>query len=261
MKPAQFLLAACGCAASFPVLSQTQWQHSIGIAERQFTVEEYAPSGRRIVREQGWLPGLQARTAYLTGAWTFSAEAEWYGGDIDYRGQTQLGTALSSSTGTGLLQLRGKAAYGISDGWNAFTALEWMRWRRDIRSVGDVAGLNELTSSQRLLLGLEWSERRAAPSAWSASAAVVLARPERLQVRFPGLYDDAEFDTRSAVGARLGAAWRISERFRLHADFDWMRIPRSDAAPLTRNGAFAGMVTQPEHELRSITFGLRYLFP
>lgn len=257
--PFPAMCAAALCALPLPAAAE--WQYGIGVAARDFSVSEYAPSGRRIVREDGWMPGLQAQAAWRNGAWTLSGEAEWYGGDIDYRGQTQLGAPLSSSTGTGLLQLRGKAAYGFADAWDAFAALEWLRWRRDIRGTAIAAGLNELTRSQRLLLGLEWGARRDAASAWSASAALVLARPERLQVRFSGLYDDAEFDTRSAVGARLGAAWRLGERFQLHADLDWMRIPRSDAAPLTRKGAFAGTVTQPEHELRSITLGLRYLFP
>ncbi|MBK4736410.1 hypothetical protein [Noviherbaspirillum pedocola] len=256
---ARLFLATCALASALPV--HAEWKHALGIAERQFTVDEYAPSGRRIVREQGWMPGVEARTTYLTGAWAWSAEAEWHGGDISYRGQTQFGAPASSSTGTGLLQLRSKLAYAFADAWSAFAALEWQRWRRDIRGTANAAGLNELTRSQRLLLGLEWGERHNASSPWSASAALVLARPERLGVRFSGLYDDAEFDTRSAVGARLGTAWRIGKQWQLHADFDWMRVPRSDDAPLTRNGAFAGMVAQPEHKMRSITLGLRYLFP
>jgi hypothetical protein len=259
---ARIALGACALASAAPV--HAEWQHAIGIAERQFTVNEYSSlTGRRIVHEQGWMPGLEARTAYLAGVWSWSAEGEWYGGDIDYLDQGRIGPPLSSTTGTGLLQLRGKMAYGFADAWSVFAALEWQRWRRDIRGTANVGGLNELSRSERLLLGLEWGARRDAPSAWAASAAVVLARPERLQVGFSGRYDDVEFDTRSAIGARLGTAWRIGEHWQVRADVDWMRIPRSDAVPLMKNGVgvSGGTVTQPEHEMRSITLGLRYLFP
>jgi len=239
-----------------------QWDKAISVAARQFTMTEYNAGGRRIVHEQGWLPGLEGRLAYRADRWTAFGEAEFYQSGINYRGQTQSGTPVNSNTATALAQFRAGAAYAINDTVHASAAIEWERWRRDIRGVQSVHGLQEQITSQRLLLGLDSRYWMPQYGQFSASIAVVLARPEKLRVGFSGVLDDASLDTRSAAGVRLGlglrpAAWPKTE---LRGGFDWLKVGRSGDAPVTRNGVFAGTIAQPEHIKRAITLGLRYWF-
>jgi opacity protein-like surface antigen len=254
------LPAVCIAASSPPAFAQ--WDNAIGVAARQFTVTEYDARGRRIVREQGWLPGLEGRLAYKADRWVLFGEGEHYESGIDYHGQTQRGAPVESRTETELMQLRAGAAYAVNDNVSAFAALEWERWKRDIRGVQAVRGLQERTTSQRLLLGLDSRYWIARYGQASANAALVLARPEKLRVGFSGVLDDASLETRSATGLRFGfglrpAAWRNVE---LRASADWLKVGRSDDAPVARNGVFAGTIAQPEHVKRAFTLGLRYWF-
>ena len=255
----QALLPAAWLAMPLPALAQ--WDGFISAAARQFTVAEYDHNGRGIVREQGWLPGLEGRLAYRAGDWMLSGQAELYRHRIDYRGQTQSGAPIDSSTATTLARMSTGLAYALNHVLNTSAAIEWECWRRDIKGVGKVSGLQERTLSRRLLLGLE-ARYPIAYGEIAASAALVLAAPEKLRVGFSGLLDEASLETRSTTGVRLGLNWRPAAwpNAQLHGGLDWWKVGRSGDVPVSRNGRFAGTIAQPEHVVRNITLGVRYWF-
>lgn len=255
------LLAAAVCAGCLVAPVHAQWEPALGIAARQFTVREYDAGGRRIVREQGWLPGLEGRLAYRTGAWLLSAQAAHYQHDIDYHGQTQLGAPVDSRTGTALTQAGAGIAYALNDTLSASLAVELERWRRDIHAAGRVQGLQERTLSRRLLLGLD-ARYPTAHGEFTAGAALLLAAPEKLRVGFSGQFDDASFDTRPAHGLRLGLGWHPAAwpRLELRAGLDWWKVERSADVALYRNGRLAGFVAQPEHAVSSMRLAVLYRF-
>ena len=254
--------AACVAAltTSFCLPAYAQWQGSIGIGARSATHTEYDLAGRQLVREDGWLPGASLHAGYRRGRLTWSGGADWYQGDIDYRGRTQAGAAAVSSTSTRLTAAR----LGLSYAWGSYSilaAFEIDRWKRDILGTTASAGLQETYRSRRLLLGGGKTWRPAA-GAVSLDAAAILAEPERMRIGFSGLFDPVSLDTRRAHGLRLGVdlrpAWAPS--LQLRSRIDWLTVPRSGAAALTANGAFRGTVTQPEHVRRALTIELAYLF-
>jgi hypothetical protein len=238
-----------------------QWTPALGIAARQFTLNEYDAGGRRIVREQGWLPGLEGRLAYRTGDWTLSAQAAHYQHDIAYRGQTQSGAPVDSRTDTALTQSGVGIAYAINAMLSASLAVELERWRRDIQGVGRVLGLQERTLSRRTLLGLD-ARFPATHGEVMAGAALLLAAPEKLRVGFSGQFDDVSFDTRSAQGLRLNLGWQPAAwpALELRAGLDWWKVGRSADAALSRNGRHAGTVAQPEHAVTSMRLAVLYRF-
>jgi hypothetical protein len=254
--------AACG-AALYVVLSlpaSAQWQGSIGAGARSATHTEYDLAGRQLVREDGWLPGINLGAGYRQGGVTWFGGADWYQGGIDYRGRTQAGTPAMSSTSTRLAAAR----LGVSYAWGSHAiraAVEVDHWKRDIHGTAAGAGLQESYRSRRLLLGggKAWHP---AIGAVSLDAAAVLAEPERMRIGFSGLFDPVSLDTRRAHGLRLGLdlrpAWAPS--LQLRSRVDWLKVPRSGAAALTVDGAFRGTVTQPEHVRRGLTLELAYLF-
>ena len=254
-------IAAILAASALASPAHARWTPALGVAARQFTLGEYDAAGRRIVREQGWLPGLEGRLAYRRGDWTLSAHASHYQHDIAYRGQTQFGAPVDSRTDTALSMLGGGLAYAIDDMLSASLTVELERWRRDIRSVGRVQGLQERTLSRRALLGME-ARFPTTQGEVTAGAALLLAAPEKLRVGFSGQFDEVSFDTRPAHGMRLGLGWQPAAwpNLEVHAGLDWWKVARSGDAALNRNRRHAGTVAQPEHALTSMRLAVLYRF-
>jgi hypothetical protein len=259
------LLFRAGLGAAFCLAlvhpASAQWHGQAGAGLRAASHTEDDGAGRRLVRETGWLPGIALAGAYTRGNVTWSGALDWYRGDIDYRGQTQAGSAADSATATVLASLRLGGAYALGRGYSASAALESDHWRRDILGTGASIGLQERYRSERLILGVSKTWHPAG-GAVAADAALVLSTPERMRVGFSGVLDRASLRTRSAQGIRIGAQHRpaFAPALELRAAFDWMRIARSDDAPVTRNGNFAGTIAQPEHVRQSLTLSVSTLF-
>lgn len=252
--------AAAALSALFSLPANAQWQGSIAVGARSATHAEYDLAGQQLVREHGWLPGTSLNAAYRQGNLRWFGGVDWYGGDIDYAGRTQAGVAAASTTSTRLASARLGAFYALGN-YHALAALEIDRWQREILGTAAGAGLQETYRSTRLLLGAGTGWRPTAGMI-SAEAAVILAAPERMRIGFSGLFDPVSLDTRRGRGLRLEAAFRPAwaSSLQLQARADWLKVPRSGAAPLTANGAFRGTVTQPEHTRKAITLALAYLF-
>jgi hypothetical protein len=252
------VVAALSVLVSLP--ASAQWQGSIGAGARRATHTEYGLAGQQLVREEGWLPGASLRAGYRSGSVTWSGGVDWYLGDIDYRGRTQAGAGVMSTTSTRLASVRLGAAYAFEN-WAIQAAAETDRWRRDILGTAAGAGLQERYRSTRLLLGAGTAWHPAA-GAISADAAFILAAPERMHIGFSGLFDPVSLDTRRGRGLRLEAAIRPAwaSYLQLRGRADWLKVPRSAAAALSATGAFQGTVTQPEHVRQALTLELAYLF-
>jgi hypothetical protein len=261
MKP--LFSAALGAALSLLLVqpASAQWQAQAGAGARAVSHTETDNGGRRLVRESGWLPGLALQADYTGGKLTWFGALDLYRGDIDYRGQTQAGVAATSRTATGLAALRFGAAYAIQNGYSATAAAEADGWKRDIRGTGNKVGLQERYRSERFIVGL--SKAWQLPGALAAAdVAVLFATPERMRVGFSGIFDPVSLKTKRGHGIRLGAQYRpaFAPALELRASFDWIRIGRSEEAPVTRDGQFAGSVAQPEHVRQGLSVNVSRLF-
>ena len=260
MKISLFVLAISAAVTALPALAQ--WSGSIGGGIRNFHLTERNPAGSVIVREAGNLAGVLTDGAYHYGNLLFFGAADIYMGKIDYRGQTQVGQAIASDTGYRMLELRAGAIYQFNAIAGVLAALEWERWQRDIHGVAGASGLQEHTTTTRLIAGVmaHWLLPRY--GVLRTDAAIVLARPERLDVRFSGVFDSARLTTRSSTGLRLEA--RLSPdwapRLEARVRYDASRIGRSEDVGLTSQGAPAGAVAQPARSRQSLTGSLHYLF-
>lgn len=226
-------------------------------------MQEVAASGKRLVQERGWLPGLELGASYAGQDWRFRISGETYRNDIGYEGQLQNGAAFSTSTGT----VQNRLAFEVERQINASLILlggvELDRWQRRIQGKGSVAGLDENYRSTRLLLGAGTATMKTSYFDVSTKALLVIAQPERLHVSFGNqLFDDAELETRSATGLRLEAELipAGAPDMLLSLGFDTLRIARSDDAVLTKNGLAVGSVAQPEHRRNAFSVRMRYQF-
>lgn len=225
-------------------------------------MSEYGQGGERIVHESGWLPGIGGKLAYRSSPWEAYGAATLFQADLDYDGQLQNGRPYSSRTGTRMADAQLGLRYCLFANTELVTALGIDSWRRNIRGGGNAIGLREHTRSSRDSIGIEQAWKIAHAGKLTAGASLIHAAPERLRIELAGLLDDASLRTRSANGVALMLRYQPegTPSLKFGAGFDYMKVPRSAAAPVTRNGRPAGEVTQPEHVRQNLTLFVRYKF-
>jgi hypothetical protein len=258
-------IVACALAVATVVVTPcayAQYSASIAPALRHAGVSEYSQAGKRIVRESGWLPGMAGRLAYRLGAWEIFGAGALYRADISYDGQLQNGQAYRSQTGTRMAEAQLGLRYRALDATDIVAALGYDAWQRHIRGDAMATGLQEHTQSSRLLIGVEQAWRLGSDGMLIAGASLLHAAPERLRIGFSGLLDDASMRTRSANGYLLALRYRPEQVSKLAfgAQFDYMKVPRSAAYQVTRDGRAVGAVTQPEHVRTNVTLSVQYSF-
>ena len=248
--------------ASPGVASCAEWHGALGVSVQRFDNTEFDKAGTTLVRESGWMPGLAARVNWQANRFGVFASGEVYQHGIAYHGQTQGGASAESTSATRLIQLRAGASYAVNGHLAGFVAGEWDVWRRDIDSTASAAGLQERSASARLVLGGRGHWETVTSGVFGIEGALVLARPERLDVGFSGLLDATSLTTRSAHGWRVGVSARpaAAPRLELRAGLDTITVTRSGDVPLMRGGRFVGTIAQPEHARRSISVTLSRLF-
>lgn len=240
-----------------------QWEFNAGAGIRQVRVIETDRDGRQLVREKGWLPGLELRADYVLRDWRFGVAGAMYRHDIRHDGRLQTGAPFTTDTETTQTRVSLEVARQISDGAHLIGAIEWDQWRRHILGRGGVLGLDERYRSWRLLAGAETRLLQSSVADVNGKALLVVAQPERLRVRFDNqLFDDANLSTKSAVGLRLALAAQPAAmpNLSLAVEFDWLRVARSDDAVLRKNGAPVGLVAEPKHQRSAIGARVNYRF-
>lgn len=240
-----------------------QWDFSASAAARYARATETDINDRRIVREQGWLPGLGLSAQYAAQDWRWRMTGEIYRNDLDYNGSLQSGARFSSETGTTQWRVNLEAARQLTDATRVLAGIERDVWRRDIAGTGNIAGLLEKFASWRFVTGAETRLGQWNVGAVDMKGLLVFSQAERMHVHFgQQLFDDAELKTKPAVGLRLGIGLQptATPHLALEAELEWMEIRRSDNAVLRRNGAAAGFLAQPRHERAALSLRASYRF-
>jgi hypothetical protein len=240
-----------------------QWQFSADAGTRYVRMTETGTDGRQLVREHGWLPGIGLAVRYAGQDWRFGLAGEIYSNDITYDGRLQNGAPFASETNTTQWRVRLDAEKPITHATHLIAGIEYDVWQRDILGRDSVAGLQERHASWRLLAGVKSRIAQWDTGAIDMQGLLVFARPEQLRVRFDQqLFDEVQFQTKSAVGIRFGFSFRPAAlpSLSVETDIDWIDIGRSDSATLRRNGTAAGTVTQAKHERTAIGLRVKYDF-
>ncbi|MBC7861221.1 MAG: hypothetical protein H7Z39_21075 [Burkholderiaceae bacterium] len=256
------ILAAATATAAMPLRATAQWRAELGPAFCYASVSENKQSGERVVHESGALPGIAAALSHRADRLETFGAARAFRGALDYDGQLQNGIGHQTKTDTRLAQAQLGLRYHYRENTRLIAALEYDDWERNIRGDDVALGLREHTRSRRLLLGAERAWQMAAAGTLIVGATLIKAEPERLDVHFSGLFDDASMRTRAATGYAAELAFRPAAypKLLLSAKAEYMKVPRSGAVLVRRNGNPAGDITQPEHVRQSISFFLRYVF-
>ena len=240
-----------------------QWEVSAAAGIRHFHMVEQDPGGRRLVREQGWIPGVKLSAIRTSGEWRIGLHGEHFQGSVDYDGRVQSGSPIASTTDTRQSRITFELGYPLVDQLEAIGGIEHELWRRRVHGGAAAFGITERYRSWRLLAGIDTGL-----ASWFATRGrfrfiLIAAQAERLDVQFDNrLFDDVRFSTRPALGARLQLDLYPTDnpKLSLGMEFDWLRVRRSRDAELLKNDFTAGTVAQPEHVKSTVTFVMRYRF-
>lgn len=236
-----------------------------------FDYREYRDNnGSLLDRENGYLPGVSFSLARPVNSWEVIGRFSYYGGTIDYSGETQAGTPVQTSTSEKLtdlsLQLGKDVAFSDSALIKLYGGIGHRQWRRDIHSAATVAGLLENYRWSYAFLGV------LAPLAQKDSFALALdvrlthTINPIIHVDFGGVYDSSKLSLGEKSGFRISLPATLPQtnglQFRIEPFWEEWRFGRSNTESITRNGIGIGTVFEPRSESRAygVNVGLTNAF-
>ena len=231
---------------------------SLGVGLLHFQFEEFDAQDRRLVKESGWLPGVEGRFNVTGQRATLSIDLGYYSGDVDYDGQTSAGVPIDSTTDADILDISVEAAYrlplGLPPRVYFYAGGGYRHWDRNIRSVGAVSGLDETFRWWRAETGLKLQLARGAHS-WELAAGLTRSLNPQVEVDFGATFDAVTLDLGERWGWRTAAGWSHHVAPQLTAGVNMFYaswdLGQSGVETLTSDGAAAGSVFQPRSESRN----------
>jgi len=227
---------------------------SFELSRHEYDSSESTAGGTVLNREEGWLNGIAIGigTDSTQGRWTLQAGYER--GEPGYRGVSQTGDPLSTTTE---LRVR-RLALRWAPPWQArvqsvtlggYAEVAHQRIDRAIQPTAQSLALREWMDTTWLRGGVMLHVPM--NQAWSVQADAQLAWPlaQRLGVDASGIYDPFGLTPQRRVSNQIGAglAWRATPRLQveLWATADYWRFGRSTSRPVTRDGETAGTAEYP----------------
>lgn len=230
---------------------------AIGVAMMHYRFEEFDAQDHRLVKESGWLPGVAASFSLRRRAVTLGVDLDYYGGEVDYDGQTSAGVPIGSSTDQRILDVSINAAWQlpvkIPPRVFVHAGGGYRHWNRDIQSAGPVSGLDETYRWWRAEAGaqLRWP---AGAGQWLLDARLTRTLDPQVEVDFGGTFDDVTLDLGERWGWGVRAGWLQPVAERLTAEcslfYRYRELGSSRVETLSSNGLPAGSVFQPRSESR-----------
>jgi len=193
-----------------------QWQLAAGA--QHSTWDEYAPGGKALLHERGWLSGASGgvRVAFRRGDVRLGAlglELGHWQGTRDYDGTTSLGTPAQTVVDVRrtTLALRGEAA--LASAWSATAQLQPNWLHRNLRDTANAQGYPEDWRWTLARIGLQWrsasgqaADEVGDESGLSGHAAWGRVLAPRVELRLPGR-DAATLEPGTGTAWQAGARW------------------------------------------------------
>lgn len=145
------------CIISFPSQAPASYEQKdehkykyetdVYLKAESFTWKEFDDDGDQLLKESGPLFGIGSATKFNFDPLTLKVKGEFFGGRVDYDGQTQGGIPVDSDTDYWGLNI------GVDLGWKfvlsedfsvePFVGPATKYWNRDIKSTDDAIGIEE----------------------------------------------------------------------------------------------------------------------
>lgn len=128
--------------------------------------QEFQPSGKTLLREKGtmWQRGLGWRSD--CGAWQVQLEAAQSSGQRDYQGQSNRGVAVQTISRLNGRSVDAQLWRAVDEHWSLGGRWLWRQTQRNLVSVGEVLGYEEVYVQPGWALGVQHVWRSAAVGTW-----------------------------------------------------------------------------------------------
>jgi hypothetical protein len=238
-----------------------------GASVRRFGHDEWRDDGARLNRERGELAGLRLSLVARRDWGSLAATASRHEGSVGYRGLTQAGSPVATSTDVriheALLLVR---SHPIAGGRLSFGSGVGLReWQRTILGTARVAGLRETYRAADAVLESSALLYEGTHGEVVATLRIARAFHARVDVDFGGLFDTARIPLSAQRSVAVEVAWSMPLGTRsslvLRPHHERWTIARSSAQQLTRAGAQVGQVNLPRGSMAQtgLMVGWRYL--
>lgn len=214
-------------------------------------VEETARSGSTLVEESGLEPAIEFAGAWPAGSGSVIGSILLSRYALDYEGTSQVGRAVDSDTDYERLRMALGYSYAFQETGRFKVQLEVERLERDINGVDNIAGLNEETRSNRLLIGVEKDFLTFARQI-SLQLTGVWGLSGTQKVSSAGIIDEVElpegrtYGVRSIVSIPLNPDSKGGWTWTLTPTVEYLYSDRSEDRLWTQNGVIRGTLAQPE---------------
>lgn len=222
---------------------------AVGLAMVRHRVEERDASGKSLLAENGWQPGISGRSEIALPLGFVGASASWSGGTLEYDGITQRGQALATTTDQYLIRagLHYRVPMDVSSDFR-------MRWeyekrKRSIRPTGSLAGLDEVYKTQFVAGGVVWRPARLSGLTIAAEGLVSVFALQTVSA--DGVIDPVDIPGKAVRGLALEFSQAMSKRFwaatpSWETRLEYLHAARSNSRSFTGPAGLAGSLTQPE---------------
>lgn len=223
-----------------------------------FKYQEFDQNDQLLDKEEGVMPGVRLAYGNLTKNDSLRLDAAFYGGRVDYTGQTQSGTPHQTDTDEQLVKL------GISYLQHEvtlfrgllFAGLHYWYWDRDILARNGVQGLHERYTWYETELGLKFTSES---SYWLELSAMYNFRP-RMVLFLPSSEVRFNLQSRPGYRVRAGKTWDnrqdITTTLSLFAEY-W-EFGRSNTVFTNDFFGSSGFLTEPDS--KTFNSGLEFSF-
>lgn len=257
------------CTSPSQADSPPRWKVSGGLSLLDFNYKEFDDDGSLLDREDGTLPGLIFGLERPRGPWVLGGRFSYYAGSVDYDGQTNTGTPITTRTDEKISEIEGRAEYWLrpEDRWAVYGGLGYRYWARDIRPTRTaggqpVSGLFEVYDWWLVFFGTKVELYNKNASRWSLDLRVLRILAPELRVDATSQFDQARLDLGERYGMRLSLPWQYKLDKATHLTIEpyaegW-ELGRSPTVPLTRNGVVIGTIFEPRSETRNYGINLGF---
>lgn len=227
-----------------------------------YDYRETTETGRELNREAGYLHGLDLSLGYsFNSRWQMHLSGKWLAGTVDYRGETQAGSALNTDTRNDYRYL----TFGLDFHFGVHNTglssqLSYYQRQRNIRPGTNSLPLSETFTGWELQLGAE--HPLVAEYLWF-NAGLIRSFDNQLTSNLHHLgYGQPQLDLPKGWGGRAGLRLRLLEysrwRGNLIMEYRYQKTPRSDSVRTPVSEGVVLLVTQPESRLQQWLLGLNF---
>jgi hypothetical protein len=214
-------------------------------------LEETGRSGSTLVEESGLEPAIELAGEWPAGSGSLIGSMLLSRYTLDYEGKSQAGRLVDSETDYQRVRMALGYSHPLQETLRLKVQLEVEWLERDINGVDNIAGLNEETQSNRLLIGLE-KDVLTFDRQISVELTGVWGLSGTQEVSSPGIIDEVElpegrtYGVRGIVSIPLNPDSKGGWTWTLTPTVEYLHSDRSEDRLWTQNGVIRGTLAQPE---------------